>query len=55
LIAPSNAIPVVKEAVRRQDGFVADEPHGYGVVRGLEFFLGTMQFSQANLIQKTDD
>jgi len=39
LAAPSNAIPVVKEAVRRQDGFVSDEPHGFGVARGLEFFL----------------
>ena len=55
LIAPSNAIPVVKENVRRQGGFVADEPHGYGVVRGLEFFMGTVAATQANLIRKRDD
>ena len=40
LVAPSNAVEAVKETVRRQEGFVSDEPHGYGVARGLEFFLG---------------
>src|SRR6266496_3256209 len=39
LVAPSNAIELVKEAVRRQDGFVSNEPHGYGAAIGLEFFL----------------
>jgi HAD superfamily hydrolase (TIGR01484 family) len=39
LVAPSNAIELVKQTVRRQEGFVSDEPHGYGVARGLEFFL----------------
>jgi hydroxymethylpyrimidine pyrophosphatase-like HAD family hydrolase len=39
LVAPSNAIDVVKEQVVRQGGYVSDEPHGYGVVRGLEHFL----------------
>jgi hydroxymethylpyrimidine pyrophosphatase-like HAD family hydrolase len=39
LVAPSNAIPSVKEAVRRQGGFVSDEPHGYGVARGIELVL----------------
>lgn len=39
LVAPSNAIELVKQTVRRQAGFVSDEPHGYGVARGLEFFL----------------
>src|SRR5256712_9147487 len=39
LVAPSNAIEPVKDAVRRQDGFVSDEPHGSGVARGVEFFL----------------
>ena len=39
LVAPVNAIPVVKETVRRQNGFVSEESHGYGVARGLEFFL----------------
>ncbi|MCI0540659.1 MAG: Cof-type HAD-IIB family hydrolase [Verrucomicrobiales bacterium] len=36
LIAPGNAIPPVKEAVLRQQGFVAEEFHGHGVARGLE-------------------
>jgi len=39
LVAPVNAIPVVKEAVRRQNGYVSHQSHGYGVARGLEFFL----------------
>ena len=39
LVAPVNAIPVVKEAVQRQNGYVSHESHGYGVARGLEFFL----------------
>jgi len=39
LVAPSNAIELVKESVRRQGGFVSDEPHGCGVARGVEFFL----------------
>jgi len=55
LVAPSNAIPIVKETVRRQNGFVSDQPHGYGVVRGLEFFLETVAALQPNLIQKTGD
>jgi HAD superfamily hydrolase (TIGR01484 family) len=39
LVAPVNAIPVVKETVRRQNGYVSHQSHGYGVARGLEFFL----------------
>jgi hydroxymethylpyrimidine pyrophosphatase-like HAD family hydrolase len=39
LIAPSNAIDAVKEAVRRQDGFVSEEACGHGVLRGLERIL----------------
>lgn len=39
LVAPVNAIPVVKETVRRQNGYVSSMSHGYGVARGLEFFL----------------
>jgi HAD superfamily hydrolase (TIGR01484 family) len=39
LVAPVNAIPVVKDTVRRQNGYVSHESHGYGVARGLEFFL----------------
>lgn len=39
LISPSNAIPVVKETVRKQDGFVSEKPHGYGIAEGLEMLL----------------
>ncbi len=39
LVAPSNAIQPVKEAVLRQGGYVSDEPHGYGVARGIELAL----------------
>ncbi len=39
LAAPVNAIPAVKEAVLRQHGYVSHQSHGYGVARGLEFFL----------------
>lgn len=53
LVAPSNAIQPVKEAVRRQDGYVSDEPHGYGVARGLEFFLDRAGGIAAGLNSKT--
>src|SRR3954470_2040997 len=39
LVAPVNAIPIVKETVLKQDGYVSDRSHGYGVARGLEHFL----------------
>ena len=39
LIAPSNAVEEVKELVRRQHGYVSGEPHGYGLVQGLEYVL----------------
>jgi HAD superfamily hydrolase (TIGR01484 family) len=39
LLAPANAIPSVKEAVRRQQGFVSDEPYGFGVMQGLARLL----------------
>lgn len=39
LAAPGNAIPIVKETVRRQNGYVSTMSHGYGVARGLEYFL----------------
>jgi hypothetical protein len=53
LVAPSNAIELVKQAVRRQEGFVSDEPHGYGVARGLEFFLESTGRYATNLNSKT--
>ncbi len=40
LIAPGNAVPLVKEAVRRQEGYIAEEPHGFGVAAGLERIIG---------------
>jgi hydroxymethylpyrimidine pyrophosphatase-like HAD family hydrolase len=39
LAAPANAVEPVKEAVRKQLGFVSDLPHGHGVAQGLEFHL----------------
>jgi len=53
LVAPANAVDSVKEAVRRQKGFVSDEPHGYGVARGLEFFLEQKAGLTTNLTSKT--
>ncbi len=53
LVAPSNAIELVKQAVRRQEGFVSDEPHGYGVARGLEFFLESTARYATKLNSKT--
>jgi HAD superfamily hydrolase (TIGR01484 family) len=42
LIAPSNAIAVVKESVRRQGGHVSEEPCGHGVAQGLRSLLKTL-------------
>ena len=53
LVAPSNAVGLVKQAVRRQEGFVSDEPNGYGVARGLEFFLESTARYATNLNSKT--
>lgn len=39
LVAPDNAIPVVKETVRQQNGYISHQPWGHGVARGLEFYL----------------
>ncbi len=40
LVAPANAIEAVKETVRSQGGYVSDESCGYGVLAGLEHYLG---------------
>ena len=40
LIAPANAVPAVKETVRRQSGFVSDLPWGHGVARELAKIIG---------------
>ena len=45
LIAPANAVPVVKEAVRRQEGHVSEEPSGYGVCQGLRSLLKSLQYT----------
>ena len=37
--APDNAVPVVKETVLRQKGYVSHQPWGHGVARALEHFL----------------
>jgi len=39
LAAPVNAIKAVKEAVRDQNGFVSELPHGHGVNEGIRYFL----------------
>jgi len=39
LVAPHNAIPVVKEVVRKENGYISHQPWGHGVARGLEHFL----------------
>jgi HAD superfamily hydrolase (TIGR01484 family) len=39
LAAPQNAVPEVKEAVTRQQGFVSRLTCGHGVAEGLEHFL----------------
>jgi hydroxymethylpyrimidine pyrophosphatase-like HAD family hydrolase len=40
VVAPDNAVPAVKEMVRRQNGYISHQPWGHGVARGLEFYLG---------------
>lgn len=42
LIAPSNAIAPVKEAVLRQNGYVSELANGNGVAWGLEKICGTL-------------
>ena len=37
--APDNAVPAVKETVRKQNGYVSHQPWGHGVARALEHFL----------------
>jgi len=39
VVAPDNAVPAVKEIVRRQKGYISHQPWGHGVARGLEYFL----------------
>lgn len=37
--APDNAVPQVKDLVRRQQGYISHQPWGHGVARGLEHYL----------------
>ena len=39
LVCPDNAIPIVKELVRKQNGYISHQPWGHGVARGLEHYL----------------
>ncbi len=41
VVAPDNAIPLVKELVRSQKGYVSHQPWGHGVARGLEHYLNS--------------
>jgi hydroxymethylpyrimidine pyrophosphatase-like HAD family hydrolase len=43
LAAPANAVELVKDAVRHQDGFVSELPHGSGVAEALAFCLERAQ------------
>ena len=40
LASPSNAIDIVKDTVRSQQGHISHLSHGHGVADGLEHFLG---------------
>ena len=41
IACPSNALPVVRDAVREAGGFVAEQPHGHGLLEALLFFFGS--------------
>jgi len=43
LAAPENAVKPVKQAVREQQGFVSESPHGNGVAEALKFYLNGAQ------------
>ncbi len=40
LVAPRNAVPLVKEAVLAQGGFVSEHSHGHGIADGIAHHLG---------------
>ncbi len=48
LAAPDNAVESVKQAVRQQEGYVSELPHGDGVAEGLEFCLRNAKRAQKN-------
>ncbi len=39
IVCPDNAIPAIKELVRKHHGYVSHQPWGHGVARGLEHYL----------------
>jgi hydroxymethylpyrimidine pyrophosphatase-like HAD family hydrolase len=39
LAAPANAVAAVKDAVRRQGGYLSPRPHGHGVADAIKFIL----------------
>jgi len=39
LVAPNNAIPAVREQIKRESGYLSSRPYGHGVAAGLEFWL----------------
>jgi hydroxymethylpyrimidine pyrophosphatase-like HAD family hydrolase len=40
LAAPSNAVETVKDAVKKQNGYVSALPHGQGVAEAIRFYIG---------------
>lgn len=40
IVCPDNAIPPIKELVRKNNGYISHQPWGHGVARGLEHYLG---------------
>jgi hypothetical protein len=38
-VCPDNAIPLIKELVRKTGGYISHQPWGHGVARGLEHYL----------------
>jgi HAD superfamily hydrolase (TIGR01484 family) len=52
LVAPFNAIDEVKEAVRRQNGYVSERHCGHGVARGIAHALKSAGFALEHLADK---
>jgi HAD superfamily hydrolase (TIGR01484 family) len=49
VVAPDNAVDLVKEIVRLRNGYVSHQPWGHGVARGLEFYLEGTDSGQEGL------
>jgi hydroxymethylpyrimidine pyrophosphatase-like HAD family hydrolase len=48
LIAPGNAVPVVKDTVRRQGGYVSESFYGHGVAEGVRSLLKALHWPIRN-------